>query len=68
MNRNQLVKYKQAEVEPKMESQEETELINDSEKENVEQPVKRADIEKVYPGREDGGPLTRSKKQKMVKI
>ena len=53
VNQNQLVKYKQAEIEPKMESL--------KEKENVEHPVKRSYIKKVYPGRGDGGTVRRSK-------
>ena len=52
VNQNQLVKYKQPAVEPKMEFENEN---------KEDQPVKRAYIKKVYPGREDGGPVTRSK-------
>ena len=46
-----------------MESQKETEPINDSEKRKCWTTCQKSIHQKVYPGREDGGPVTRSKKQ-----
>jgi hypothetical protein len=52
VNQNQLVKYKQLGEITKPAPEIETE---------VEHTVKRAHKKKVYQGREDGGPVTRSK-------
>jgi hypothetical protein len=52
INQNQLVKYKRPEEITKA----------DPEVKNEEEPtMKRTYKKKVYPGREDGGPVTRSK-------
>ena len=53
MNQNQLVKYKQPEEITKPPPN-----ITDEEEEHS---IKRSYKKKVYPGREDGGPVTRSK-------
>ena len=52
VNQNQLVKYKQPTVETK---------VAPENKNNEESPVKRSYKKKEYLGREDGGPVTRSK-------
>jgi hypothetical protein len=62
VNQNQLVKYKQPE--------EITKPALDIEKEK-ENTTKRAYNKKLYPGREDGGPVTRSKnspKENLIKM
>ena len=51
VNQNQLVKYKQPAIEPKIES----------EKEKIENPVQRSCIKKMNPRREDGGQVKETK-------
>ena len=60
VNQNQLVKYKQPEIEKKLKTEEES-IEHPIEKEIIERPVKRSCNKKVYPVRENGSPVTRSK-------